>query len=68
MESFADKVHIGGGLRFDPMLEERGRWIVGKTPQQDEAMTEVVIGVMTKASHDVKKYHSTRFVLKVMRY
>ena len=43
MESFATKVHYGGGPRFDPMMEEKGGWIAGKVQKRDTEMTEAVI-------------------------
>lgn len=32
METFAAKVHKGDGLRFDPLLEEKGGWISREAP------------------------------------
>lgn len=50
METFADKVRFGGGLRFDPLLKERGGGIAGEDPKRDEVMTEAVIEVLAKVS------------------
>lgn len=55
METFADKVILGGGSRFDPMLEERGGWAAGEAPKQDEDMMDVVIEVMAEASQGPAK-------------
>ena len=39
-ETFADKVRAGGGMRFDPMLEEKGGWIAGEAQRHDIEMAE----------------------------
>ena len=51
--TFADKVRFGGGLRFDPMLEEKGGWIAGEDPKRDEELTEVVIEALAEASQQI---------------
>lgn len=51
MESFAEKVRYGGGgIRFDPMLEEKGSWILGEALKHDVEMVDAVIEVMVEAS------------------
>lgn len=56
METFVDKVRYGGGSKFNPMLEEKGGWIVGEAPkQEEEIMVDVLIGVMAKASQGTPK-------------
>ena len=61
METFADKVRSGGGVRFDPMLEEKGGWVAGKDPKRDEEMAEAVIEVLTQASDHVHEGHFNPF-------
>ena len=51
METFAAKVRYGTGPRFDPMMEERGRWKVGEAQQQDVAMLDAVIDLMAEANN-----------------
>ena len=51
METFAEKVRYGSGTRFDPMLEERGGWILGEAPKHDEEMTDAVIEVLAEANN-----------------
>ena len=41
METFAEKIRYGGGTRFDPMMEERGRWT--STQHRDVEMPEAEI-------------------------
>ena len=53
VKTFAEKVRFGGGPRFDPMLEEKGGWVVGEDPRRDEEMVEVVIEVLAQASSHV---------------
>lgn len=55
METFAEKVKSGGGTRFDPLLEEKGGWISGEAPGQDEEMVDAVLGAMAEASNQVAK-------------
>ena len=50
MESFADKVRYGHAPRFDPMLEERGRWVSGEAPRHDTEMEDTVIEGLAEAS------------------
>ena len=50
MESLAAKVRYGSGPRFDPLLEEKGGWIVGEAREQDVEMTEEVIEALVEAS------------------
>ena len=52
-ETFAEKVRSGGGVRFDPMLEEKGGWVTGEDPKRDEEMAEAVIEVLAQASNHV---------------
>ena len=53
MESFASKVRYGNAPRFDPMMEERGGWIVGEAPRQDIEMEEAVIEGLAEANHQI---------------
>ena len=53
METFAAKVRYGTGPRFDPMMEERGRWKVGEAQQQDVAMPDAVIELMAEANNQI---------------
>lgn len=46
MATFAKKVKYGGGARFDLMLEEKGGWVAGEDPKQDEEMVEAMIEVL----------------------
>ena len=55
METFAAKVRYGTGPRFDPMMEERGRWKVGEAQQQDVAMPDAVIDLMAEANNQISK-------------
>ena len=57
METFADKVRSGGGVRFVPMLEERGGWVAGEDPKRDEEMVEAVIKLLAQASDHVHEGH-----------
>ena len=50
MESFAAKVRYGSGTRFDPMMEEKGGWIVGETRGRDEDMPDAVIEILAEAN------------------
>lgn len=34
MESFVAKICDGGGVCFDPMMEEKGGWISGEAPRR----------------------------------
>lgn len=54
-ESFAAKVRYGNGSRFDPMLEERGGWIVGEARRSDREMTDVLIEVLTEVNTRTSK-------------
>ena len=38
METFASKVRFGGGPKFDPLLEEKGGWIVGEAQRHDKVI------------------------------
>lgn len=53
MESFAEKVRYGSGLRFDPLLEERGGWIAGEAQKRHMEMADAVIEVMAEASQTI---------------
>ena len=53
METFAKKIRHGSGPRFDPLLEERGRWIAGEAQKHDIEMADDVIGVMTQANQQI---------------
>lgn len=46
------KVRYGNGTRFDPMMEEKGGWIAGDVPKQDEEMhmQNAMIELMAEAS------------------
>lgn len=35
IQSLATKVQYGSGERFDPMMEEKGGWILGEAPRHD---------------------------------
>ena len=61
METFAEKVRIGGGERFDPMLEERGGWVTGEDPKRDEEMAEAVIEELAQASDHGHEGHFNPF-------
>lgn len=50
MESFANNVNVGGGVRFDPFLEEKGGWIYREAPKHDVKMVDAIIWVMVEAS------------------
>ena len=52
-ETFADKVRSGGGLRFDPMLQEKGGWIAGEAQRHDIEMAEAVIEEMAEANDQI---------------
>lgn len=45
METFVAKMCFGGGPRFDPLMEEKGGWIVREAQQHDVEMADVVIEV-----------------------
>lgn len=49
METFASKVRYGSGPRFDPMMEERGRWIAGRTQRHDVDMPDAMIEIMAES-------------------
>ena len=51
MDTFADKVRYGTGIRFDPMMEEKGGWIAGEGQRQDVEMSDAVIEILAKARH-----------------
>ena len=51
MESFASKVRHGSGIRFDPIMEEKGGWIAGEAQRQDVEMSDAVIEILAEASH-----------------
>ena len=51
METFSNKVRYGAGIRFDPMMEERGGWIAGEARPQDVDMSDTVIEVLADANH-----------------
>ena len=53
METFAAKVRYGTGMRFDPMMEERGRWKVGEAQQQDAAMPDAIVDLMAEANNQI---------------
>lgn len=53
IESFAAKIRYGNGLRFDPIMEERGSWIVGEVLKHDIVMIDVVIEVLVEASKQI---------------
>ena len=53
METFAKKIRHGSGPRFDPLLEERGRWIAGEAQKHDIEMADDVIGVMAQANQQI---------------
>ena len=55
MESFAAKVRYGSGPRFDPLLEEKGGWIVGEARGQDAEMAEAVIEALVEASQQISE-------------
>jgi hypothetical protein len=55
METFAAKVRNGIGSRFDPMMEERGRWKAGEAQQQDVVMPDAVIELMAEANNQISK-------------
>ena len=50
METFAEKMRSGGGIRFDLMLKERGGWVTGEDPKRDEEMAEAVLEELAQAS------------------
>ena len=43
-------MRYGCGTRFDLMMEEKGGWITGDVPKQDEEIQDVVIEIMAEAS------------------
>ena len=51
--TFAAKVRYGSGSRFDPMMEEKGGWIVGEAPKQDVEISEVEIKIIAEASQHI---------------
>ena len=51
MESFATKVRFGNTPCFDPMMKERGGWIVGEAPRQDIEMEDAVIEGLAESRH-----------------
>lgn len=53
METFAAKVRYGGEPRFDPMMEERGRWVAEEGPKGDTVLSEAVIEVLAEASKQI---------------
>lgn len=53
MATFADTVRFGGGMRFDPMMEEKRGWIAGEDLERDEEMTEVVIEALAEVSQQI---------------
>ena len=55
METFAAKVRYGIGTRFDPMMEERGRWKTGEGQQQDVVVPDAVINLMAEANNQISK-------------
>ena len=61
METFAEKVRSGGGIRFDPMLEEKGGWVAGEDPKRDEVMAEAVIEELAQASEHTHEGHFNPF-------
>lgn len=50
MESFVDKVNVGEGARFDPMLEEKGGWVSREAPKRKLKMVDAIIWVMADSS------------------
>lgn len=55
---------LEGGVRFDPLLEEKGGWMSGEVPRQDEEMAYVVTGVMAEVNHQAtqaKSFLSTKW-------
>jgi hypothetical protein len=55
METFVAKVRYRIGSRFDPMMEERGRWKAGAGEQQDVVMSDAVIDLMAEANNQISK-------------
>lgn len=53
--AFVEKVHFGGGKRFDPMLEGKGGWIVGEAQWHDVEMAEAVNEEMADANNQIKE-------------
>ena len=59
--TFAEKVRSGGGVRFDPMLEEKGGWVAGEDPRKDEEMADAVIEELAQASNPEHEGHFNPF-------
>lgn len=55
MESFATKVWFGNAPHFDPMMVERGGWIVGEAPRQDIEMEDAVMEGLAEARHRISR-------------
>lgn len=67
MESFTTKVGYSNGSRSDPLLEEKGGWIVGEAHGQDADMMEAMIEVVAKANNHTVKLFSTHSRNNTMR-
>jgi hypothetical protein len=50
---------MGGGPRFDPMLEERGGWVAGEGLKGDTMMSEVSLRYWLKP---ISRFHETNLI------
>lgn len=65
METFAAKVRYGVGPRFDPMMEERGRWTTTSTQHRDVDMPEAVIEELAEANNQMSKGELNPFKMQI---
>ena len=63
METFAEKVRYGGGTRFDPMIEECGRWT--STQHGDVNMPEAMIEELAEANNQTSKGELNPFKIQI---